>query len=125
MIGRLLCLTTLTLPTIPGVYQGPGCTGHPARPPSSYTSALKVKQIAALGYTDTNPADYEEDHLVQLSLGGDPISESNLWPQPWAQARRDDKSEYQLYLRACRGIGRPLTVREAVRWERRWKRTHG
>lgn len=125
MISVLLAATSLILPHVPGVYQGPGCTGHPARPPSSYTSKLKVEQIHALGYADTSPASYEEDHLVQLSLGGNPTSPDNLWPQPWAQARRDDKIEYQLYLRACRGTGRPLTVREAVRWEKVWKRRHG
>lgn len=125
MLATLLTATALLLPHVPGVYQGPGCTGHPPRPSSSYTSALKIRQIRDLGYTDTNPADYEEDHLVQLSLGGDPRSESNLWPQPWAQARRDDNIEYDLWRRACLHIGRPLTVPQAVRWERRWKRRHG
>src|SRR5436190_23881636 len=42
------------------------------RPPSSYTTALKVKQIAEYGYSDTSTADYEEDHLVPLELGGAP-----------------------------------------------------
>lgn len=115
----------LILPHIPGVYQGPGCTGHPQRPSSSYTTTLKIRQIAELGYTDTAPAHYQEDHLVSLSLGGDPTSPLNLWPEPWAQARRDDRIEYELYLRACRGIGRPLTVKEAVRWERAFKHRAG
>jgi hypothetical protein len=125
VIAALVTAATLILPQVPGVYQGPGCAGHPARPPSSYTSKLKVQQIRELGYTDTNPADYEEDHLVQLSLGGNPIDPNNLWPEPWVQAHRDDRIEYQLYLRACRGIGKPLTVTEAVRWERVWKHRHG
>lgn len=125
MIAVVLAAASLVLPQVPGVYQGPGCAGHPARPPSSYTSALKVRQIRELGYTDTNPSDYQEDHLVSLSLGGNPTDPNNLWPQPWPQARRDDRIEYQLYLRACRGVGRPLVVKEAVRWERWWKRTHG
>src|SRR5690348_8627785 len=52
------------------------------RPPASYTNALKVKQIAEYGYSDTSTADYEEDHLVPLELGGAPRSEQNLWPEP-------------------------------------------
>jgi hypothetical protein len=125
VIAAFLTATLLILPHVPGVYQGPGCAGHPVRPPSSYTSALKVRQIRELGYTDTNPADYEEDHLVQLSLGGDPMSPDNLWPQPWVQARRDDRIEYDLYRRACLHIGRPLTIHEAVRYERVFKHRRG
>ncbi|WP_225094634.1 hypothetical protein [Streptomyces sp. CoH27] len=52
------------------------------RPPSSYTTALKKKQIVEYGYTDTNTSDYEEDHFVPLELGGSPTSEQNLWPEP-------------------------------------------
>jgi hypothetical protein len=52
------------------------------RPPSSYTSPLKVEQIAEYGYTDTSTADYEEDHLIPLELGGAPADPRNLWPEP-------------------------------------------
>lgn len=52
------------------------------RPSTGYTNALKVKQIAEYGYDDTDTADYEEDHLIPLSLGGNPTSEQNLWPEP-------------------------------------------
>src|SRR6266540_6335186 len=41
------------------------------RPPSSYTSALKRRQIAA-EHLPGRPADYEEDHVVPLALGGAP-----------------------------------------------------
>ncbi len=51
------------------------------RPPVSYTDKLKVQQIAQYGYSDTNPADYEEDHLISLELGGNPTDPQNLWPQ--------------------------------------------
>src|SRR5581483_11972185 len=34
------------------------------RPSSSYTTALKIQQIAEYAYSDTSTADYEEDHLV-------------------------------------------------------------
>jgi hypothetical protein len=52
------------------------------RPPVSYTDKLKVQQITQYGYTDTNPSDYEEDHLISLEVGGDPKDPKNLWPQP-------------------------------------------
>lgn len=52
------------------------------RPSSSYTTALKKKQIVEYGYSDTNTSDYEEDHFVPLELGGAPKSELNLWPEP-------------------------------------------
>ena len=52
------------------------------RPPSSYTTALKITQIAQYGYSDTSTSDYEEDHLIPLELGGNPTSALNLWPEP-------------------------------------------
>lgn len=56
--------------------------GQTVRPPASYADALKQQGIVVYGYTDTNPADYEEDHLIPLELGGDGYSTKNLWPQP-------------------------------------------
>ncbi|GAC1319146.1 MAG: hypothetical protein NVSMB12_18320 [Acidimicrobiales bacterium] len=56
------------------------------RPPAAYTGSLKRAQLAS-GYSvgsDRNPADYEEDHLVPLEIGGHPTAEANLWPQPRA-----------------------------------------
>lgn len=52
------------------------------RPPTSYTNPLKVRQIAIYGYADKVLADYEEDHLISLELGGSPMSAKNLWPEP-------------------------------------------
>jgi hypothetical protein len=52
------------------------------RPSDDYTGPLKIKQIAQYGYADTNPADYEEDHLIPLELGGHPTDPLNLWPEP-------------------------------------------
>ena len=52
------------------------------RPPTAYTSALKVAQILEYGYADKNPSHYQEDHLVPLELGGAPRDPRNLWPQP-------------------------------------------
>lgn len=56
------------------------------RPPADYTTALKRAQLAS-GYSigsDRNLADYEEDHLVPLEVGGHPTAETNLWPEPRA-----------------------------------------
>ena len=81
-------------------------------PPASYTSALKVRQIVQYGYTDTNPRDYEEDHLISLELGGAPRDPANLWPEPWfvvaadgegAGARVKDRFENYLHAQACAG----------------------
>ncbi|GHE11167.1 hypothetical protein [Streptomyces alanosinicus] len=71
----------VTQSTIDSTICVPGWTGT-VRPPSSYTTALKKKQIVEYGYADTNPSDYEEDHFVPLELGGAPRSEQNLWPEP-------------------------------------------
>jgi hypothetical protein len=64
------------------------------RPPLSYTEDLKRKQIAQYGYSDTNLANYEEDHLIALEDGGHPTDPKNLWPQPryttpWAAPQKD------------------------------------
>jgi len=52
------------------------------RPPSSYTTALKIRQLVIYGFSDRRLADYEEDHLISLELGGSPTSARNLWPEP-------------------------------------------
>ena len=59
------------------------------RPPSSYTTALKRSQIVAYGYSDTNLADYEEDHLISLEIGGAPADAANLWPEPYTVSLAD------------------------------------
>jgi len=76
------------------------------RPPFSYTNRLKKIQLRQYGYTDKNPWDYEEDHLIPLSLGGDPTDPHNLWPEPreaeW-NADRKDLLEFALYMATCHG----------------------
>lgn len=52
------------------------------RPSSYYTNTLKIKQINEYGYADKNPQNYEEDHLIPLSIGGHPTDPRNLWPEP-------------------------------------------
>jgi hypothetical protein len=86
------------------------------RPPSSYTTALKIKQFDEYGDTDRNPKDYEEDHLISLELGGAPKDEKNLWPEPYTTsitdggARTKDKVENFLNAQVCSG---KMTLREA------------
>ena len=76
------------------------------RPPASYTNKLKKKQIAQYGYADTNPKDYEEDHLIPLSIGGSPSDPRNLWPEPrkseWSAGRKDS-FEFAMYKAVCLG----------------------
>jgi hypothetical protein len=62
------------------------------RPPSDYTNALKIKQIAAYGYSNTSTAAYEEDHLISLELGGSPTDPRNLWPEPHTVSLADGRS---------------------------------
>ena len=76
------------------------------RPPAYYTNALKKKQMAAYGYSDVDPRHYEEDHLIPLSIGGNPSDPLNLWPQPriseW-NAEKKDILELKLYKLVCDG----------------------
>jgi hypothetical protein len=77
------------------------------RPPASYTDSLKKQQISDYGYADTNPANYEEDHLVPLELGGHPSDPKNLWPQPRNgayPAAAKDRVENSLHARVCAGL---------------------
>ena len=62
------------------------------RPPASYTNKLKMQQMKDLGLTGS-PADFEEDHRLDLGAGGNPTSPQNLWPQPrhglWRASEKD------------------------------------
>jgi competence protein ComEC len=71
------------------------------RPPSTYTDALKRQQIEQYGYLGTAVGDYEEDHLVPLSLGGAPSDPRNLWPEPGASPNVKDRVEWDLQAAVC------------------------
>jgi len=83
------------------------------RPPSNYTGRLKKLQMARYGYADRNPRQYEEDHLIALSIGGAASDANNLWPQPrqgrWS-AREKDQLEGVLHRMVCAGL---LPLRQA------------
>jgi hypothetical protein len=55
------------------------------RPTSSYTTTLKIKQLAGTykRYGSTKTSLVEEDHLIPLEIGGIPKSVDNLWAQLW------------------------------------------
>ncbi len=84
------------------------------RPPTSYTSKLKITQIKQYGYSDTNPADYELDHLISLELGGNPTNPKNLWPQNYNSqpynAHTKDKLENTLHSMVC---SQQITLKKA------------
>lgn len=83
------------------------------RPPAAYTTAMKKRQIAAWKLADKKLADYEQDHLISLQLGGSPTSEKNLWPEAYAGkcgARKKDVVETKLKRLICAG---KLPLRDA------------
>jgi len=83
------------------------------RPPSSYTTNLKKQQLGEYHYKEKRLAEYEEDHLISLQLGGHPTDPKNLWPQPYRTqcgARVKDVVETKLKRMVCDG---KLTLAEA------------
>jgi hypothetical protein len=101
------------------------------RPPVSYTNPLKVEQLNEYGYTDTNLADYEEDHLISLEIGGAPRDPRNLWPEPYAVglsdgravgARVKDQYENRLHELVCSGQMRLATAQADIAhdWISHW-----
>ena len=88
------------------------------RPPANYTGHLKLAQLQT-GYThagDTDPRDYEEDHLIPLELGGAPSSPLNLWPEPYAGtgAHVKDRVENRLHTLVCAGRVSLAVARHAI-----------
>jgi predicted protein tyrosine phosphatase len=85
------------------------------RPPEDITDAIKLQQLQRLGIAGAREAEFEEDHLIPLELGGAPTDPSNLWPEPrrasdgWAASRKDGL-ERVLNRMVCDG---QLTLAEA------------
>ncbi len=80
------------------------------RPPASYTDQLKIQQMRAYGLTGTT-ADYEEDHLIPLEVGGDPRDPRNLWPEPrGGEPNAGEKDRFENYLHAQVCSGRMMLV---------------
>ena len=91
------------------------------RPPVSYTSALKVRQMTEYGETGP-PSAYQEDHLISLELGGNPTDVRNLWPEPYPRASDVDQIENQLNAQVCSGA---LPLVDAQRRESVLKHDYG
>ncbi len=91
------------------------------RPPSEYTDALKRRQIREWRLPG-GPRDYQEDHLISLSLGGHPTDPRNLWPEPHPRAEQVDRIEIDLHEKLCDGA---LTLREVQERESRLKHEKG
>ena len=72
------------------------------RPPTSYTIALKARQLPEYGETGP-PSAYQEDHLISLELGGNPTDPGNLWPEPYPRAADVDRIENELNAKVCSG----------------------
>jgi hypothetical protein len=102
------------------------------RPPTNYTTPLKVAQIAELHLSGT-ANDYEEDHRMPLELGGDPSSSHNLSPEAHVslggRSEEKDRDENAFKYRVCSRLeGLTQSQREFVaRWLDVWPkyRTEG
>jgi hypothetical protein len=91
------------------------------RPPTSYTNALKLEQMKTYRLSGV-PADYQEDHLISLEMGGSPTDPRNLWPEPYPRAGVVDKIENELNAKICSG---QLTLTQAREEESTLKHKHG
>jgi hypothetical protein len=91
--------------------------GGSTKPSSSYTTKLKREQIVEYGYEDTNLADYEEDHLISLEIGGDGSNPKNLWPEPHTGKYNSfvkDKIENWLHKQVCSGAMTPEEAQHGI-----------
>ena len=62
-------------------------------------------------------ADYEEDHLISLELGGNPNDPRNLWPEPYNPrpgARQKDTVENYLHNQVCAGTMTLIDAQNAI-----------
>lgn len=91
------------------------------RPPTEYTSPLKLRQMPAYGETGP-PTAYQEDHLISLELGGHPTDPRNLWPEPYPRASAVDSIENDLNGKVCSG---ELTLESAQLKESTLKHSDG
>jgi hypothetical protein len=95
------------------------------RPSSSYTNKLKVQSIQLYGYADTNLSNYEEDHLIPLEVGGNPMLVQNLWAEPhYGNYTSLNKDGFENYLNAmvCNGKMPLIQAQQeiATNWVQSW-----
>ncbi len=95
------------------------------RPPVSQTNKIKAQQVFDMyGYNNgAKLSEYEEDHLISLELGGNPIDSKNLWPQPYnltvngelLGARQKDRAEGYLHTQVCNGTMSLVDAQTAIK----------
>jgi hypothetical protein len=74
------------------------------RPPASVTTPIKRRMVAAYGNPPTTKLeDSRLDHLVPLSIGGDPRAIANLWPQRATESVVKDRVELAANTAVCAG----------------------
>jgi excalibur calcium-binding domain-containing protein len=96
------------------------------RPSESITEPEKLASMAAYGYSDRSPSDFEYDHLVSLELGGAVNDPRNLWPESGASPNPKDSVENALHHMVCDGrmsLGQAQHI-IATDWLG-WGRSHG
>jgi len=90
--------------------------GH--MPPRSFLQAIEREQLKVYGYQDSDINHYQMDHLIPLSLGGNPTDPKNIWPQvlitKWS-ARRKDYLEEVLHDKVCKGEVTLQDAQEQIR----------
>jgi hypothetical protein len=87
------------------------------RPPTSYTTPLKLKDMKAYGFAGKSPDNFEFDHLISLELGGAPSDIRNLFPEPHSTSYKKDGLENSLNNDVCDGtISLRKAQREIVNW---------
>jgi hypothetical protein len=91
------------------------------RPPTEYTSSLKIEQMREYGLGG-GASGYQEDHLISLELGGHPTDRRNLWPEPRPHAEEVDRVENELNRKVCSG---EITLAEGQRRETELKHRSG
>ena len=80
--------------------------------------ATRVKVSQPYGVSEDELDAYQVDHLLPLGLGGS-NSEKNLWPVPYAQARKKAEFEFETFNQLKDG---KITQREAISRIRVWVR---
>lgn len=89
------------------------------RPPTTYTTKLKIQQLRAQGLKG-KASEYEEDHWIPLALGGAPRNPDNLQPQPWPEALQKDEVERELHRRVC-AKQNPMRLEDARKAVVNWR----
>jgi hypothetical protein len=103
------------------------------RPPTSYTTPLKLQKMKQYGITGS-PDLVELDHLQPIEDLGDPRDPNNLWPQYWylnvngfdEGAHTKDRLENQVHKLLCDGSITPKQVNLCFTdWVTCYKNTFG